>query len=164
MTLRSLLPFGQTPSQSLATQTGGSPFFSLHRDIDRAIDDMFHSFGRFGTSIETAAFTPHLDISEDDHNFMVAVELPGMEEKEIDLEIKDGNLLIKGEKKFERDEKSKEGYHLVERSYGSFLRTVPLGFDVEPQAIEAVYKKGVLKITVPKPEGLNLKARKIEIH
>lgn len=164
MTLRSLLPFGQTPSQSLATQTEGSPFFSLHRDIDRAIDDMFHNFGRFGTSIETVAFTPHLDVSEDDHNYMVAVELPGMEEKEIDLEIKDGNLLIKGEKKFERDEKSKEGYHLVERSYGSFLRTVPLGFDVEPTAIEAVYKKGVLKITVPKPEGLNLKARKIEIH
>lgn len=164
MTLRSLLPFGQTTSQSLATQTEGSPFFSLHRDIDRAIDDMFHNFGRFGTSIETVAFTPHLDVSEDDHNYMVAVELPGMDEKDIDLEIKEGNLLIKGEKKFERDEKTKKGYQLVERSYGSFLRTVPLGFDVEPGAIEAVYKKGVLKITVPKPEGLELKARKIEIH
>ena len=164
MTLRSLLPFGQTTSQSLVSQTEGAPFFSLHRDIDRAIDEMFHNFGRFGTSLETVAFTPHLDVSEDDNNYMVAVELPGMDEKDIDLEIKDGNLLIRGEKKFERDEKRKGGYHLVERSYGSFLRTVPLSFDVEPDAIEAVYKKGVLKITVPKPEGMDLKARKIEIH
>ncbi len=164
MTLRSLLPFGHDTSQSLATQTGGSPFFSLHRDIDRAIDDMFQNFGRFGTSLEPVAFTPHLDVSEDDRMYMIAVELPGMDEKEIDLEIKDGNLLIRGEKKFERDEKDKRGYHLVERSYGSFLRTVPLGFDVEPDAIEAVYKKGVLKISVPKPEGMDQKARKIEIH
>ncbi len=164
MTLRSLLPFGQSTSQPLSTPTDGSPFFSLHRDLDRAIDDMFQTFGRFGTRVDTVAFTPHLDVSEDDHSYTVAIELPGMDEKEIDLEIKDGNLLIKGEKKFERDEKDKKGYHLVERSYGSFLRTVPLGFDVEPDAIEAVYRKGVLKVTVPKPEGLKLKARRIEIH
>lgn len=164
MTLRSLLPFGSETSRSLAPRGGGSSFFSLHRDIDRAIDDMFQNFGRFGTSYETVAFSPHLDVSEDDRNYMVAVELPGMKEKDIDLEIKEGNLLIRGEKKFEHDEKTKQGYHLVERSYGSFLRTIPLGFDVDPDAIDATYEAGVLKIVVPKPEGMELKARKIPIH
>lgn len=167
MTLRSLLPFGRDASQSLATRTEQDPFFSLHHDLSRAFEDVFRDFGglgsRFGTALDKAAFTPHLDISEDDQSYTVAVELPGVTEEDINLEVRDGTLLIRGEKKFEKDEKDKKGYHLVERSYGSFLRTVPLGYDIEPEAVEAVFKKGVLNIIVPKPAEEQTKARKIDI-
>lgn len=164
MTLRSLLPFGRDTSQSLSSRTEQDPFSLLHNDINRAFEDMFQNFGRGSSAFGSVAFTPQLDISEDEHAFHVEVELPGVKEDDITLEMRDGSLVIRGEKKLEKDEKDKKGFHVVERSYGSFLRSVPLGFDIEPEAVEAVFKKGVLTVSVPKPAEEDLKPKRIDIH
>jgi HSP20 family protein len=163
MTLRSHLPFKRDASSYLSTRAARDPFSLLHLDINQAFEDMFQSFGRGGSSAGSADFAPQLDVSEDDLAYHVEVELPGVTEDDISLEMRDGNLVIRGEKKFESDKEDKKGFHVVERSYGSFLRTVPLGFDAPPEAVEAVFKKGVLKVSVPKPTQAQEKSRRIEI-
>lgn len=168
MTLRSHLPFRREASRALSSQTERDPFSLLHRDINQVFEDMFQNFGRGGSTVGgstfgDAAFTPRLDVSEDDQAYHVEVELPGVKEDDISLEMRDGDLVIRGEKKFERDDKDKKGFHVVERSYGSFLRTVPLGYDVEPEAVEATFKKGVLKVSVPKPAEEQEKSGRIDI-
>lgn len=167
MTLRSLLPFGRDTSQSLSSSAEQDPFFSLHRGFNRAFEDVFRDFPGFGTrpgySLDKVAFSPQLDISEDDHNYVVTVELPGVAEDDVDMEVRDGMLFIRGEKKFEHDEDDEKGYHVVERSYGSFARSIPLGFDVKPETVEAIFKKGILTVTIPKPPEEEIKSRKIDI-
>jgi HSP20 family protein len=91
-----------------------------------------------------------MDIAETDKEIEITVELPGMQEKDIQLNVADSVLTIRGEKKDESEE-TKKDYHLVERSYGSFLRTVELPAGVNADQIKAEMTKGVLKITVPKP-------------
>lgn len=163
MTLRSHLPFRRDTSQPPSTRGERDPFSLLHRDINQAFEDMFQNFGRGGPTFVDAAFTPRLDLSEDDQAFHVEVELPGVTEEDISLEMRDGDLVIRGEKRFEHDDKDKKGFHVVERSYGSFLRTIPLGFDAEPDAVEATFKKGVLKVSVPKPLEGEEKSGRIDI-
>lgn len=163
MTFRSHLPFRRDASRSLSTQTERHPFSLLHRDINQAFEDMFQNFGGEGATFVDAAFTPRLDLSEDDQAYHIEVELPGVTQDDISLEMRDGDLVIRGEKKFEHDDKDKKGFHVVERSYGSFLRTIPLGFDAEPEAVEATFKKGVLKVSVPKPAQAQEKSGRIDI-
>jgi HSP20 family protein len=101
-----------------------------------------------------------MDVSETDKEIEITTELPGLEEKDIQLNMADNVLTIRGEKKNEREEKEKD-YHLVERSYGSFVRSVQLPDGVNADNIKAVMSKGVLKVTVPKPAPAQ--SRKIDI-
>jgi HSP20 family protein len=103
---------------------------------------------------------PSMDLSETDKEIEITAELPGLEEKDIQLNVADNVLTIRGEKKNEREE-TKKDYHLVERSYGSFTRAVQLPDGVNPDSIKAVMSKGVLKVTVPKPAPAQTK--KIDI-
>ena len=103
---------------------------------------------------------PRMDVSETDKEIEVTAELPGLEEKDIQLNFADNVLTIRGEKKNEREEKEKD-YHLIERSYGSFTRAVQLPAGVNADDIKAVMSKGVLKVTVPKPGPAQ--TRKIDI-
>jgi HSP20 family protein len=91
-----------------------------------------------------------MDVSETDKAIEIAVELPGLEKKDVELNVSDNLLTIRGEKKSEREEKNKD-YHLVERSFGSFSRSVELPAGVKAEDISAEIAKGVLKVTVPKP-------------
>lgn len=93
---------------------------------------------------------PSMDVSETDKAIEIAVELPGLEKKDVELNVSDNLLTIRGEKKSEREEKNKD-YHLVERSFESFSRTVELPAGVKAEDISAEIAKGVLKVTVPKP-------------
>jgi HSP20 family protein len=101
-----------------------------------------------------------MDVSETDKEIEITTELPGLEEKDIQLNMAHNVLTIRGEKKNEREEKEKD-YHLVERSYGSFVRSVQLPDGVNADNIKAVMSKGVLKVTVPKPAPAQ--SRKIDI-
>jgi HSP20 family protein len=92
----------------------------------------------------------------------VKAEVPGLEPKDIDISLSDGLLTIKGEKKQEREEKE-ENYHLVERSYGSFARSIRLPNEVQSDKIDASYKNGVLKIVLPKSEEAKKKEIKIKV-
>ena len=105
-------------------------------------------------------WVPSVDVSETADKIVVKAEIPGIDSKDIDISLSGDVLTIKGEKKSEREEKE-ENYHLVERSYGSFTRSLRLPVGVEADKIEASYKQGVLTVTCPKKE--EVKAKPIEI-
>ena len=134
-----------------------NPFFFLQQEIDRLFDGFSRSFPTFAT---TSATLPSMDVSETDNAIEIVAELPGLEKKDIELNLVNNLLTIRGEKKNEREEKNKD-YHLVERSFGSFSRSVELPQGVDPEDISAEIANGVLKVTVKKPAPKQ--SRQIEI-
>ena len=133
--------------------------WGLQSDINRLFDAFMSPFER--TEIKNPV-SPKLDIAELKDKFEIKAELPGMDEKDINLSIEDGVLTISGEKKAEAEQKDK-GYYLKECSYGSFSRAVRLPDNIVDEKIQANFKKGVLVIDMPKKEPLSSKSRKIEI-
>ncbi len=110
----------------------------------------------------TWAATPAVDVAEKDKAYEITAELPGMDEKNIDVKIANGMLTIKGEKKEEKEEKKKD-YYLSERRYGSFERRFQVPEGVESDKIEASFKKGVLTVTLPKTPAAQAAEKKINI-
>ncbi|MHC2582306.1 HSP20 family molecular chaperone IbpA [Bradyrhizobium diazoefficiens] len=106
--------------------------------------------------------TPAVDVTESDKAYEITAELPGMDEKDIEVNVANDGLIIKGEKKFEREEKQKD-YYVSERRYGSFERHFGLPKDVEADKIEASFRNGVLKVTLPKTAEAQKPAKKIEV-
>ena len=94
---------------------------------------------------------PAVNVAEDEKALTVSVELPGLEEKDIDVEVMGNQLVISGERKFEEEKKEKD-FHRVEHQYGSFSRTVTLPTGLKTDAVDAVYKKGILTVSIPKVE------------
>ena len=148
----------------------GDPFGSLHQEIDR----VFENFGRgffdlspLSTGLldpqSGAGFAPKIDIKENDKEIEVTAELPGMEEKDVQLTLTDHELVLSGEKKSEKEEKGKEWYRM-ERSYGSFHRTIPLPRNVDGTKANATFKKGILTVTLPKRPESRSDTKKITIH
>ncbi len=141
-----------------------TPFREVSRlrdEMDRMWED-FLGIGRRALRPMTEEWIPSVDISETADKVMVKAEIPGMDAKDIEISLVGDILTIKGEKKAEKEEK-KENFHLVERSYGSFARSLRLPALVEQDKIEASYKQGVLTITCPKkevvkPKQINIKA------
>lgn len=107
-------------------------------------------------------FFPRLDISENDTEFQVTAELPGMEEKDLQIRLEKDTLVLSGEKKSETEDKGKT-YHRVERSYGSFERVIPFDTQLDEDKVSAVFKNGVLTVTLPKAGDAIRKSRQIEI-
>jgi HSP20 family protein len=143
------------------------PFF---RGFRTQLDSLFEDW--FGRSMG-GTMAPRVDVSETAKEVTLKFELPGVEEKDIDVSLSGNQLTIKGEKKSEHEEKpegAKEGedgrvFHRVERSFGAFQRTMTVPFDVEPDKVSADFKDGVLTVTLPKPEGAGEQpqARRIEV-
>lgn len=133
-----------------------NPLVSLQREIDR----LFDGFARNLAGHVAGTLAPNVDMSETDKEIEITAELPGLEEKDVQLNVVDNILTIRGEKKSQREEKEKD-YRLLERNYGSFTRSLELPNGVNLDNIKAVISKGVLKVTVPKPTPLQTK--KIEI-
>jgi HSP20 family protein len=130
------------------------------RDLDRLFEDFFNGHGlakRDGTS---TVWSPSVDVHEDEQSFFIEAELPGMRKEDIQLEIENNVLSIRGERRLEKKEE-KDNYHFVERSYGSFFRSFTLPKNVNTEAIGAEYKDGMLKLTLPKRE--EVKPRKLDI-
>lgn len=151
MSNKPLVPVGRD-----RTGLSAHPLSLLQQEIDR----LFDGFARNLSGRVAGALMPSMDMSETDKEIEITAELPGLEEKDVQLNVADNMLTIRGEKKNEREEKDKD-YHLLERNYGSFTRTVELPPGVDPDSIKAVIAKGVLKVTVPKPTLSQ--ARKIEV-
>ncbi len=140
----------------------GDMFTGLQREIDRVFSD----FGRNLPSMPDfgKGMSMKVNVAETDAAVEVTAEIPGVEPKDIDVQLKDGVLSIKGEKKDEREEKDeKKNYHLVERSYGMFSRSFPVGNDIDAEKISATFDKGVLKVTLPKLPAAKDKVQKIEV-
>jgi HSP20 family protein len=135
-------------------------FERMRRNMDRLWDSFFER-GVRGAD-EDGEWLPYLDVAETKNEIVVKAEVPGMDAKDIDISLSDGLLTIKGEKKQEREEKE-ENYHLVERSYGAFTRSIRLPKEVQSDKISASYKNGVLKVTLPKSEEAKKKEIKIKV-
>jgi HSP20 family protein len=133
----------------------------MRREMDRLWDSFFERGARSRTEGEREWY-PSLDVAETKNDVVVKAEVPGMDPKDIDISLSNGVLTIKGQKKQEREEKE-ENYHLIERSYGSFTRSVQLPGEVQSDKISASYKNGVLKVTLPKSEETKKKEIKIKV-
>ena len=140
----------------------GETLGSLFRDVERAFEDFSRRspFAPTSSSSSEIVMAPRIDVSETKDAIEVAAELPGGDEKDVDLTLADGVLTIRGEKKTEQEQKDKD-YRLIERSYGAFYRTIELPVGIDPKAVNATMSKGVLKIVIPKPAPSQ--AQKIEV-
>ncbi len=150
------------------------PFESLRREVDRLFEDFDHDFWRSRTrrsvfDVEpfwrrelTWGSAPAVDIVEKDIAYEITADLPGFDEKNVEVALADGGLTIKGDKREEREEK-KKGYFLQERRAGSFERHFRIPEGVDADRIEATFKKGVLTVNLPKKPEAHKPAKKIEI-
>ena len=150
------------------------PLGTLRDDIDRAFDRMFKDWPRFGALTapdffgggeffgKTGAIAPRVDVTEDNNAYEITAEMPGVEEKDIEVSVREDRLTLRGEKKGEKEEKKKD-YHMTERSYGSFERSFRLPGNVDAENIKADFAKGVLTVTLPKTAEAKAKERKIAI-
>lgn len=134
------------------------PFRSMRREMD----DFFSNFGRRLPSADVGAELPAVNIAETKDTVEITAELPGLDEKDIKVDLDGNRLVISGEKKRESEQKDKN-WHVVERSYGSFHRGILLPFEPSDNAVDAAYDKGVLRLTVKKPSEMLKSTKKIEI-
>ncbi|HVO66426.1 MAG TPA: Hsp20/alpha crystallin family protein [Syntrophales bacterium] len=165
MTIKDLIPSIWRRGDLTSKQAEEHPFYSLQREMNSLFDDFFKGFDLvpFGRERERfGSFSPSIDIKENDKDVSIKAELPGIDERDIDVSLTDDALTIKGEKREEKEDKGKN-YYRMERSYGSFSRTIPLPTGIDSQRADAVFKKGVLTITVPKTEEAKAKVTKIEV-
>lgn len=157
----SLFPSERQKTELQPTPQETDPFRALQRRMDHLFDDFANGY-RWPFTNGRDMPMPQIDVSETDGEVTIEAELPGVDEKDIDVTVADNLLTIKGEKKQEKEEKKKD-YHLTERSYGSFSRSMTLPFDADPKKIKANFDAGVLKITLPKPPEVKSKVKKIAI-
>jgi HSP20 family protein len=167
MSLEQLIPWNWGKNGESLRRDSGNPFAEFHKEMNRLFDNF--SENMFSLSPirrdlpEISAAFPKMDVSETDKEFKISAELPGMDEKDIDVSVSNEVLTIKGEKKAEKEEK-KPNFYRMERSYGAFQRSVPLPAEVEKDQVKASFKKGVLNIVLPKSEKAVKESKKIEIN
>lgn len=137
---------------------------NLHREVDRLFEDFWHIGGAsslLSPWSETMP-SPLVDETEDEKGFHIEVELPGMDQDDVEVSYSDGLLTISGEKKVEKEEKKKD-YYRKERSFGAFRRDVTIPAEIEEEKIQASFKKGVLSISLPKTKEAQKKVKKISV-
>jgi len=169
MNMRDLIPWGrnhQTPSrpreagERSLTRDTGDPFLTLHREMNRLFDDVFRGFDFMPFGGSPMLNWPTLEVVETDTEVRVCAELPGMNEKDVEVLLEEGVLTLKGERRAQSED---EGRRFSERFYGHFVRQVPVG-DIEEDRVEASFKDGVLTVTMPRTARAQEKARRITIN
>ena len=142
---------------------GEDPFMSLHREMNRLFDDVFRGAPMAGTRGSSGGdFVPaHMDVSETENQIRICAELPGVSQDDVEVTLDEDVLTIKGEKRLERKDE-KENYHFMERSYGTFQRSLRLPFRVEPDQVQADFNNGVLTVTLPKTRAQD-RSRRIQV-
>jgi HSP20 family protein len=136
-------------------------FATLQDRINRVFRDSYSSAGQ-DEALTTSSFAPAVDVYEDEHKVTLKIEVPGIDEKDIDVRVENNTLTVHGERKIEKEEKE-ENYRRVERQYGSFTRTFTLPTTVDTESVSATYDKGVLKINLPKKAEAKPKQIKVNV-
>jgi len=135
---------------------------SMRDEMNRLFDSFFSGLPERRKGLLEGEWAPSIDVAETDEEIVVTAELPGVKQEEVDISIADSVLTLKGEKKEEKEVKEKN-YHRIERSYGSFQRSISLPTGVEASKAKATYKDGILRVTVPKVEEAKPKQIKIDV-
>ncbi len=160
MAVRDLVPWMRRSRVPVVRSESANPLVAFHEEMNRLFDDFWRDFedGSFGLS---SSFNfPRIEMSETDKEFRIEAELPGMDEDDVEVLLHDGVLSIRGEKKSERENKSRR---MSERFYGRFERQIPLPVDVEEDKVSASFKKGVLHVTLPKSAEAVSRVKRIPI-
>lgn len=162
MSIKDLIPWKREITDP-RTQQNENSILALRNDFDKLFQEFFdHPFGFLNNPLATFQpsdqFFPNIDLSETEKQIKITAELPGMEPEDINLELSDDSISIQGKKEFKEEEKSEHYYHM-ERSYGTFYRTIPLSAQINADKVEASYKKGVLTVTLPKKKTAQAKNR-----
>ena len=163
--IKEMVPAGQGTETPPARREEEYPLFSLQRDVNRLFEDFFRGFdlGPFRMAGEKwGEFSPKMDLEETEKEYRITAELPGMDEKDVEVLLTGNAITLKGEKKEEKEEKGKSSYHM-ERSYGSFQRTVPLPEGIDLKKVDADFKNGVLTVKLPKTMEAKTRNKKIPI-
>ncbi len=138
----------------------------IRNQMNRMFDDFFEPpFGLspfLGMSGTRGDFAPHMDVSETDKEITISAELPGLEPEDIHITLEQDKMTIRGEKKFAKEEKGQH-YYQIERSYGSFHRSISLPSEVDEKKIDATFKRGVLKVKLPKTKKAQEERKRITI-
>ena len=134
-------------------------FATLQDRMNRLLQD---SFSGREEALTTGAFTPAVDVYEDEHTLTLKLEVPGIDEKDLDIRVENNVLTVRGERKFEKEEKE-ENFHRIERQYGSFTRSFTLPNTLDTEKVEADYDKGVLKVRLAKKAEAKPKQIKVNI-
>ena len=163
MDFRNLIPWNRDRNAPAVRQREDDhPVFALHREMNRLFDDFFRSFdlpARFGSSFDASSGWPNLELSESDKEIRVVAELPGLEQKDVDVSLDNDVLIIRGEKKG-----SSTGAVYSERWQGTFQRSVQLGPDADPEKITADFRNGVLTVTIAKRPDAQTRVRRIPVN
>ncbi len=163
MNMRDLIPWGrQQQAAPSRYREEGDPFMTLHREMNRLFDDVFRTFdvAPFAGMGRMAGW-PSVEVVESDKDVRVCAELPGLEEKDVEVLMGDGVLTIRGEKKSEVEDKERA---FSERTYGRFERRIPLAWDVEEDKVAATFKNGVLTVTMPKSAQTHAQVKRIAVN
>ncbi len=174
MAIKDLVPkFGQGRERRVATRRESDPFREFQREMNRLFDDFLGGSGGLGGGLLPSAwarghgmpeggFSPRVNVDETDKAIRVTAELPGLDEKDVSVELGDASLTVRGERREEREDKTR-GVVTRELSYGSFHRVIPLPADVDAAQAKATFRKGLLTVTVPKREDSASTRRRIAI-
>ena len=130
--------------------------------LQNRVNSLFRDFSEGESSLTTASFVPPVDIYEDAQKVLLKLEVPGMEEKDLDVRVENNMLTVKGERRFEKDEKE-ENFHRIERRYGSFYRAFTLPTTVDTESVKASYEAGVLKLELSKKPEAQPKQIKVNV-
>ena len=165
MAFTDLVPFRRRKGDIRARRDYDDMVGSFYREMNSLMDRFFHGFDLepFGSGeLAASEFMPRVDITEDDKQIKVTAELPGMDDKDIDITLSGDSLTIKGQKQQETEDKGKD-YYRSECRYGSFHRVIPLSTEVDKEKTEADFKKGVLRIRLPKTPEARKNRKKVDI-
>ena len=163
MNVRDLVPWTRTEDRDrnlpAARDAAASPLFTLHREMNRLFEDVFRGFDTPELWGGRGAW-PHLEVQDSDNEYRVTAELPGLEEKDVEVLFEDGVLVLRGEKRAETEDRSRA---FSERVYGRFERRLALG-DIDQERIQAKFHNGVLTVTAPKSEQSQSRVKRIAIN
>jgi HSP20 family protein len=164
MNVRDLIPWNRSREVMVRRGEEANPFVTLHREMNRLFDDAFRGFDlapfEFGRRFGRTLGWPNIEVSETDKEVKVTAELPGLEEKDVEVELANGVLVIKGEKKTETEDKDQL---FSERYYGRFERRIPVE-DIEEDKVNAAFRNGVLTVTMPKSAQAQRQVKRIAVN
>ena len=165
MTIKDLIPWSKS-GREMTVRRGedNNPFLTLHREMNRLFDDVFRGFDspalRNDQFLDRQMAWPNIEVSETEKELKVVAELPGLDEKDVEVELADGMLAIRGEKKTETEDKDRR---FSERFYGHFERRIPID-EVQQDKVTASFKNGVLTVALPKSPAAQQKVKRIAIN